>query len=727
MRFLTYAAYTIEAVGRAWPILLIQFVVVAALVFTAQGRAFLSADSSGPLAYASLFVIGVPVVFYTRSLAPPVAAQLPDGSVNPEARLRWLAMWWGSIIAGLISAFMLPSTVEQFLSVHGAELPVKTAEGLRFVGALVTGLVALLACAVGIYHGGLLVLPLLLCVIGGLWLGNNLFWGHRLTFFAAWLVASCVGLSWWLFHDGDAKPVEDNPDRWTLGFAVVCLLAGAVFAAFPGPMLNISAWLGSSVIVLVILLVWVTVGVAVGWLLSFARRRCHPLVPQLMIAGLIVALWFSGPLFPARDVRELPAAPAASVSSRLALDVYADKWIESRRSAIETAKPYPVVLVAASGGGIRAAYWTAAVLGALQDANGAFSSHVFAISSVSGGSLGAAAFVALAKARCTPAKASASAPAPSQQSPDAPCRSRAAVMLGQDYLAPTVYVMLTRDLVSALFSLNWSDRAAALEQAFERSWNGVMGTDAFAEPLESLWADDGTYQLPALFLNVTEAGSAGRVVLSPVSLTSARHSDRSLQEAAETLRFRLSTAVMLSARFPYVSPEGKIVAKVGDQEQILRLVDGGFFDNSGTATLADVADALQTAAARAKLREAMKLVVLNIENEPVKAARAAARVETGGFGAPLALLDQLRSVRSIEFNAALGERIRGERPRGLFLTMVPQAGSTEFPLGWTLSGDMRSALDEQVTKPTNANAQAMSQLLEALPQGGQAPATSAPR
>jgi hypothetical protein len=56
---------------------------------------------------------------------------------------------------------------------------------------------------------------------------------------------------------------------------------------------------------------------------------------------------------------------------------------------------HPLYIVAAEGGGIRAAYWTAAVLGTIQDEQPAFADHVFAISGVSGGSLGAAVFVSL--------------------------------------------------------------------------------------------------------------------------------------------------------------------------------------------------------------------------------------------------------------------------------------------------------------------------------------------
>ena len=59
--------------------------------------------------------------------------------------------------------------------------------------------------------------------------------------------------------------------------------------------------------------------------------------------------------------------------------------------------PAPVVLVAASGGGIAAAYWTATVLGDLADASPGFAARVFAMSGVSGGALGLLTYAALGR------------------------------------------------------------------------------------------------------------------------------------------------------------------------------------------------------------------------------------------------------------------------------------------------------------------------------------------
>ncbi len=78
------------------------------------------------------------------------------------------------------------------------------------------------------------------------------------------------------------------------------------------------------------------------------------------------------------------------------------QWLEHRRPAIEAYKKkgsaYPVFFVSAQGGGMYAAYHPALSLARLTDQCPEFAHHLFGISSVSGGSLGAAVFAELLRA-----------------------------------------------------------------------------------------------------------------------------------------------------------------------------------------------------------------------------------------------------------------------------------------------------------------------------------------
>jgi hypothetical protein len=75
------------------------------------------------------------------------------------------------------------------------------------------------------------------------------------------------------------------------------------------------------------------------------------------------------------------------------------QWLQQRGDLAYFAdkrQPYPVYIIAAEGGGMAAGYHLAAFLAKLQETCPTFAQHIFAISSVSGGSLGAAQFAAQA-------------------------------------------------------------------------------------------------------------------------------------------------------------------------------------------------------------------------------------------------------------------------------------------------------------------------------------------
>jgi predicted acylesterase/phospholipase RssA len=372
--------------------------------------------------------------------------------------------------------------------------------------------------------------------------------------------------------------------------------------------------------------------------------------------------------FRARDAREVDAA-----TKRPSLRDVARGWLEARRSELKPTERYPIIIVAAAGGGIRAAYWAAGLLAALQDREPGFSRHVFGISGVSGGSVGAAVYASLVKAKCTA------------------CQEKAATILGGDFLAPTLGAMLIRDVTSATFGASWPDRGATLEEAFERSWRKTVGTNQLGERLEDLWSADDAVYVPQLFLNTTRAGRSERVVVSGVSMQDVATLDTQNQHDIEARGFRLSTAAVLSARFPYVSPE----ARIASNDRVFRLVDGGFFDNSGAATAIDILDALDREAAALGLRDRVRHVVLLIENAPPKPESCALQNEQGGAGTPLSTLDSLRAAQSERFVALLRAKVK-ERGGLVLDDFRPRSGPAEFPLGWTLSQETRSEMDRQI-------------------------------
>lgn len=709
-----FVRYTAGVVRNSLPILGAVIIVAAVLVYSPQGRAFLLIEGFGVTAYVVLFGT-IQMVLYAYVLADPVSANhADDGAQAAETRLRWLALWCGARIVGLLGGLLLPCLLEDFVARNSKKLATAIRTSMDASTALLVLLVATILLAELVWRIAfqktegtrLRDVSMLVWTVMAIWIANhmNYLWlGHRFTFYLLLLLVGLI-LSSLLALPGNGSQqavgggVMGWLNRWIwIVAAGVWLVAGSVLAIRP------DFATGTGWVVFTVLQFWIALAVILTVLLKWGwnHHNWKPFVMACVVAVALVGAIFSflGHALHARDVRKLEVA--AITPPHLA-DV-ARQWLEDRRSKIECpkqlserecTKQYPVVLVAAAGGGIRAAYWTAGLLTALQDANDAFAHHVFALSGVSGGSVGAGVFTALVKARCSG------------------CRKQAAAILGKDFLAPILSTMLLRDVWSATFRTEWPDRAVTLEEAFERAWSETIKTHWLSERLEHLWSGDDTYRVPNLFLNVTEAESVKRVVISNVSVAGVESLDGALQQVVEAQAFRLSTAVVLSARFPYVSPEAKLTW----EGHTLRLVDGGFVDNSGAATLIDILQALDGAAKEVELQGRLQFAVLLIENEPIETSALVVQKSTGGIGTPLAILDKIRSAQTDQFKRDLYAMVAARG--GIVLDgFRPESGAAEFPLGWTLPEATRKEMDAQIGERLSAKNGAIVEILRLLENG----------
>jgi hypothetical protein len=285
----------------------------------------------------------------------------------------------------------------------------------------------------------------------------------------------------------------------------------------------------------------------------------------------------------------------------------------------------PIVIVATAGGASRAAYLTATILGRMEDEIPGFHRHVFAISGVSGGSLGAAAFQALLAA--SPGKKPTCVGEEGDISGYAKCGQR---FLAQDFLGPVLAGLLYPDLAQRFLPVPFlPDRAQALERAWETAWSDVMtGTDlSFADRFSDLRstvqaapdpARPDTSQagssggwLPLLFLNGTSVSTGSRIIAAQ-----AKFDDKEIRDAADLLtrmgkEISLSTAVNMSTRFPYVEPAGLLLdtdGKIWD-----RVVDGGYFENFGATTAYDILATLRSKVAKFDMH--YRPIVVQISND----------------------------------------------------------------------------------------------------------------
>lgn len=329
-------------------------------------------------------------------------------------------------------------------------------------------------------------------------------------------------------------------------------------------------------------------------------------------------------------------ADAGVYKNRQTIQEYFNKWVDHHANAIDSSAEYPVYFVLGNGGASRSAYWVASVLGRLEDSSikkgkQRFSEHVFCLSGTSGGGVGVAAFYTLLKH------------APVNDT-TANYSNAARAYLKQDFLTYTLARMLGPDYFNYMPVLNWlvpnPDRADALESGFEQA----LDTSYYKLHFNDTYFDQCVTQknvynpLPILCINTTRVQDGSPGVVSSIQLTDSLFNKRVDVTGllAPNTSIRLSTASILGARFPYMSPAGRIEQHLrkrdtskGKTDSIKAhfFVDGGYFDNSGAGIVQEmirsiikISDTTSNAARREQLKK-IKIVVLHITNSPQGDAR----------------------------------------------------------------------------------------------------------
>jgi hypothetical protein len=514
------------------------------------------------------------------------------------------------------------------------------------------------------------------------------------------------------FHGTEVGPGM----KWTLGVALTVSLV--LFVLFWIDPVRYPQAFGAPSLALLAATSWVLFGSVILMLLP--RSYGWPSIAWLPIVLAFGASW-SNENFRVRELAPAATPPVQTAAAKRAKSLAADfdDWIAQRRGEIK--KPYPVFIVAAEGGGVRAAYWTASVLTRLQAEDPAFARHVYAISGVSGGSLGGATFVALLQAQkrnqLKPCKN------PDDDHPPAPLYDCAQAFLGYDFMSPALAYLLYEDLMQRFLfvPIPALSRANALEQAWERGWTEATKSDIFAEPFSRLWEGDNSREIPALFLNGTIVESGNRIITSNVPINNYDLPDaigtfdedvlNPRELAPFSARMRVSTAVHMSARFTYVSPPGRLM--YGENKRWGHVIDGGYFENSGGATGTDIFWRLME---EKKTYPNIVPVLILVTNSPASFAEKGHPVA----GKPVESLEFLTDLRAPLFGLTNTREARGRyavaqirngetaTPRRCVVNFGLRAadGDGHNPiLGWFLAKDSRmemrnqlNALDGEVQK-----------------------------
>lgn len=557
-------------------------------------------------------------------------------------------------------------------------------------------------------------------------------------------------------------PATGHGDMAVLGPATIAgglLLSAATGAWALADPVGYGFSVGSAAVLFIALAAILPVGSIVVW---WTRHRGRPVLTVLVVLALAFSLFNNN-----HDVRALDRPAAAKPAAWDSLDALL------QRHGDGTA-PLPVVMVATAGGGIRAAYWTATVLAAAEDELRAreptarFAEHLFAVSGVSGGSVGAAFYTAALR----------------DLGAAAPKGAALRETLSSDFLGPAIVGLMYQDLAQTFLPVPVLEgRGAILERAFESAWAAhtpAGAPDATPDTTRGLRAGLAALTtlptaaqpwLPRLLLNGTNNVTGQRMLAATMSLRDPIGDGRHAEVIVDALDqhdylsgdadapapdMRLSTAAHNSARFPVISPAG-----VWPRGRSM-VVDGGYFENYGAETLLDLVTYLRERNRLQRLHRSIRPVIVQISSDPAigdtLSDGPAAPPIAGGIGGsawisrlwnlvygPLGGILSTRTSRGILAatdlrlwveSVGLGERDLAE-PLWLHFKM-PTPGEVEHtpgcdrdeavtpPLGWVLSAQSRHAIDDMIPCVAH-NREAMKRLVDALApfKRGAAPAPAA--
>lgn len=559
-------------------------------------------------------------------------------------------------------------------------------------------------------------------------------------------------------HDSDGRPP-------TLYFAILTALSVLALAVASARPLVTGAWIGSWGAVYLFFLIALLLGTALviagdrlrtwGLLETIGFRRT-PLILILLVCLAINTVVDQESVY--HDTRLGSETPTAA--ERLSLTEALNQWAAAQRMpvggnsdlppnrrVVEGRTEVPLVFVASSGGGIRAAYWTALVMRCLLDGQASLENtnpaacqrpamgkqSMFLASGISGGSLGLAGLNAF------------------------PQRDKWVDSLRGDYLAPTVSALAFRDVPNMALQANIpdSDRAAALELAWEhaaRERGGHLDEGFLASAVSS---DGEIKSFPLLELNGTSVADGCRVAVSALHLSSQLGGDEEAEHdgsgnclslrvqqldgrganlpalagtkdafdfscrsdnGIEPHDIRLSTAALLSARFPYVSPTGALYS-CSDENRTFDL-DGGLIDSSAASPLSLVwPDVVRWMNARTDdVCYSPKLILIEngylqeTESRPADRPSELSAPLIASMSAQAAATPAARQAAAFEFTksfSSVGCQPSGARsseqwkaPNVAHFYPVAQPG-VEAPLGWTLSYYSQKSLEHQLGNKNN--------------------------
>jgi hypothetical protein len=317
------------------------------------------------------------------------------------------------------------------------------------------------------------------------------------------------------------EPRFDSSNLGPLMLFAVFLLCASILMSSP---VWVAGWFPRSLAVPLLLGAWVPF---LSLLSGIGRHYRAPVIVGIAIAFAILTFLFGDN----HSVRRIDTAQILGQkldTAAMSLNRAVDLWMNANNCKQDPAKCPRPIIIAAAGGASRAGFFTASVIGYLLDTAkekdprldaSAVTKRLFAISGVSGGSVGAAmAAAAMARAKAGEQPCVEHRPSLWYGDTIGNWRDCLEALTAGDFLTPVSIGLVFRDTVRFGW---WEDRATALDRSWENRFSQLTGSDTdkwqdkcpgdlrcpfmTSRPREDRW-------LPLLVLNGVSSATGRRIL-----------------------------------------------------------------------------------------------------------------------------------------------------------------------------------------------------------------------
>jgi hypothetical protein len=289
-------------------------------------------------------------------------------------------------------------------------------------------------------------------------------------------------------------------------------------------------------------------------------------------------------------------------------------------------------------------------------------------------------------------------------------------LLRHDFLSHVTTATLFQDFVQRFIPIPIYplDRARKLEASFEDAWSSSLSgrpnrmAESFVGSCGANGRDCIEGAAPALVLNLTQIETGMQLALSPFNLDETGPPKTKSGKIYDALAVAdidmpLSTAVGLSARFPWITPSGWYQlprTKPDDPVRTYRFADGGYAEGSGAGTGYKIAQLLAERIKANNVNATVHFIMLTATSPPIERNYIDPPNEAGygEFSLPFVAFSSARRGQAFArvYDIAIGSTDQLRISQGqIYDALIPLA------IGWHLSNATHAYVDLYTGDPKN--------------------------